>query len=134
MREKQNLVRLFVNGRWMLLISILMTIIQWGSCGHVLDAAGLRSSLMKASLFLWLLTMPLIRLSLQRQLVLFPILLLTWCFIMWIAIFNVVFFSLSFLAIRSRNRVFQDFTPEQLRCKCAGFHSTSWWWASIYLS
>ena len=92
MREKQNLVRLFVNGRWMLLISILMTIIQWGSCGHVLDAAGLRSSFMKASLFLWLLTMPLIRLSLQRQLVLFPILLLTWCFIMWIAIFNVVFF------------------------------------------
>ena len=35
------------------------------------------------------------------------------------------FFSLFFLAIRSRNRVFQDFTPEQLRCKCAGFHSTS---------
>lgn len=39
-----------------------------------------------------------------------------------------------FPLIRIRHRVFQDFTPKQLWCECAGFHPTNRGWVSIYMS
>lgn len=66
------MVRHFGNGRWMPQTFALMITILWGNYGNALATAGPKFLPMKASLFLWLPTMLLIRLLSQLLLVLHP--------------------------------------------------------------